>query len=346
VAAIHATAVWHRWPAQGRPRRWGPIPPSPAMTGYVCRHPLADLKRLRRTLDPDLREQHAASPQRDAVPTEWQAALNAKRTADTFETFWSAALDQAAVHWILAIVFIRFLEDNRLLDRPLLSAPGERLDLAAERQHAYVRQKPLDTDTDYLLASFAEAATLPGLAGPYDPAHNPLFRLKLSGDGAIALLAFFRARVPETGALVHDFTDPAWNTRTMYRLSRRLCPLIWRPWGAARHDVVGPVSLASALPRQRLTQCAGQRLLAVWLVEQPHARKRRCSFGRDLGEPRGQQNPEGRPTRARHAGKFDAAHPAGHHHVAEQQVDRLATLQNRESGGGIFRLGDAVAEPG
>ena len=174
---------------------------------------LADLKRLRRTLDPDLREQHAASPQRDAVHAEWQAALNAKRTADTFETFWSAALDQAAVHWILAVVFIRFLEDNRLLDRPFLSGPGERLDLAAERQRAYVRQKPLDTDTDYLLASFAEAATLPGLAGLYDPAHNPLFRLPLSGDGAIALLAFFRARVPETGALVHDFTDPAWNTR-------------------------------------------------------------------------------------------------------------------------------------
>src|SRR5208283_2697722 len=131
----------------------------------------------------------------------------------TFETFWTAALDQATVHWILGVVFLRFLEDNRLLDRPFLSGPGERLELAAERQRAYVRLQPMDTDTDYLLETFAEAARLPGLSGLYDPAHNPLFRLPLSGDGAIALLAFFRSRVPETGALVHDFSDPDWNTR-------------------------------------------------------------------------------------------------------------------------------------
>jgi hypothetical protein len=56
---------------------------------------LADLKRLRRTLEADLREQHTASPQRDAAQTEWREALEAKRTVDTFETFWTAALDQA-----------------------------------------------------------------------------------------------------------------------------------------------------------------------------------------------------------------------------------------------------------
>ena len=174
---------------------------------------LADLKRLHRRLQEDLREQHAASAQRDAVHAEWRTAFDAKRTADTFETFWSAAIDQAAVHWILAVVFIRFLEDNRLIDRPLLSGPGERLDLAQERWRAYFRAQPLNIDTDYLLDTFADAARLPGLAGLYDRAHNPLFRLKLSGDEAIALREFFQARVPETGELVHDFTDPAWNTR-------------------------------------------------------------------------------------------------------------------------------------
>jgi hypothetical protein len=174
---------------------------------------LADLKRLRRTLEADLREQHQASTQRDAAQAEWREALDAKRTADTFETFWSAALDQAAVHWILGVVFLRFLEDNRLLDRPMLSGPEERLELAQARQAEYVRARPMDIDTDYLLDTFRQAARLPGLAGLYDPTHNPLFRLSLSGDGAMALLAFFRARVPETGELVHDFTDPQWSTR-------------------------------------------------------------------------------------------------------------------------------------
>ena len=77
---------------------------------------LADLKRLRRTLEADLREQHQASAQRDAAQAEWREALKAKRTADTLESFWTAALDQAAVYWILG-VFLRFLKDNRLLPR-------------------------------------------------------------------------------------------------------------------------------------------------------------------------------------------------------------------------------------
>ena len=101
---------------------------------------LDDLKKLRRKLDADLREQHKESPQRDAAETEWREALEARRTADTFETFWTAALDQAAVHWILGVIFLRFLEDNRLLDRPFLSGPGERLELSAERQRAGVVQ--------------------------------------------------------------------------------------------------------------------------------------------------------------------------------------------------------------
>jgi hypothetical protein len=51
------------------------------------------------------------------------------------------------------------------------------------------------------------------MAGLFDPAHNPLFRLAPSGDGAMALIRFFREVLPETGELVHDFSDPDWNTR-------------------------------------------------------------------------------------------------------------------------------------
>ena len=145
---------------------------------------LTGLKRLRRKLEADLRAQHLASPQRETVHAEYRDAFDAKRTADTFDTFWTAALDQAAVHWILGVVFLRFLEDNRLLDRPMLSGVGERLDMAQARQAEFVRARPMDLDTDYLLDLFAQAARLPGLGGLYDPAHNPLFRLKLSGDGA------------------------------------------------------------------------------------------------------------------------------------------------------------------
>ena len=174
---------------------------------------LADLKRLRRVLDADLRATHATGARRDAVRAEWQELFDLGRTRDTFEAFLDGAFDQAVVHWVLGCVFLRFLEDNRLVDRPFLSGPGERLDLAKERQEAHFRARPHDSDTDYLIATFGEAARLPGMAGLFDPAHNPLFRLPLSGDGAMALIRFFREVLPETGELAHDFADPDWNTR-------------------------------------------------------------------------------------------------------------------------------------
>jgi hypothetical protein len=174
---------------------------------------LADLKRLRKVLDGDLRTTNAAGAQRDAVQAEWREAFDLGRTRDTLEAFLDGAFDQAVVHWVLGCVFLRFLEDNLLVDRPFLSGPGERLELAKERQDAHFRALPHDSDTEYLLATFGEAARLPGMGGLFDPTHNPLFRLPLSGDGAMALIRFFREVLPETGELAHDFTDPDWNTR-------------------------------------------------------------------------------------------------------------------------------------
>jgi len=84
---------------------------------------LADLKRLRRVLDADLRAMHAAGAQRDVVETEYREAFDLGRTRDTFEAFLDSAFDQAVVHWVLGCVFLRFLEDNLLVDRPFLSGP-------------------------------------------------------------------------------------------------------------------------------------------------------------------------------------------------------------------------------
>ncbi len=174
---------------------------------------LDDLKKLRKKLEIDLRRHHASSAGRAAVEAEWQEARDTKRTADTFETFFGAAVDQAAVHWILALVFVRFLEANSLLDRPLISGAGEQLELAQMRQREHFRAHREDSDAEYLLAMFGEVARLPGLGGLYDPAHNPLFRLPVSGDGAKEMFDFFRQRGAETGAPLHDFTDPDWDTR-------------------------------------------------------------------------------------------------------------------------------------
>lgn len=177
---------------------------------------LADLTRLLKRLEDDLRQRIAdVAELKVSLQAEWQAARDADRTAETFESWADQVITQAGVHWLLSCVFLRFIEDNELVERPWLGGTPDsgRLALARDRHEAYFREKPLETDRDYLLASFREAGALPGLHTFFDEAHNPVFRLGLSGDAAMALRQFWQQVDPNTGTLAHDFTDPEWNTR-------------------------------------------------------------------------------------------------------------------------------------
>lgn len=174
---------------------------------------LTDLKRLLRTLESDIRERVEGSPLEEGLRADWQAARDAKRTAQTFAAWLDEEVTQAAVHWVLGCVFLRFVEDNGLIDRPWLSGPKERLEMARDRHESWIRANPTGEERDFLLDCFAEAAELPGLGALFDRRHNPLWRLPVSGDGAIALRTFWQKRDPDSGALLHDFTDPAFGTR-------------------------------------------------------------------------------------------------------------------------------------
>lgn len=177
---------------------------------------LADLKRRLALLESDLRARIDSLPNLKAsLHAEWQAACDAKRTAETLDGWRDQVITQAGVHWLLSCVFLRFIEDNALVERPWLSGtPGSgRLALARDRHETYFRAHPLESDRDYLLACFVEAGTLPGLHTFFDAAHNPVFRLGISGDAAMGLRQFWQQQDPNTGALLHDFTDATWNTR-------------------------------------------------------------------------------------------------------------------------------------
>lgn len=177
---------------------------------------LADLTRLLKRLEDDLRQRMADVAELKAgLQAEWQAARDADRTAETFESWADQVITQAGVHWLLSCVFLRFIEDNELVVRPWLGGTPEsgRLALARDRHEAYFRNRPLESDRDYLLASFREAGALPGLHTFFDEAHNPVFSLPISGDAAMALRQFWQQVDPNTGSLVHDFADPDWNTR-------------------------------------------------------------------------------------------------------------------------------------
>lgn len=176
---------------------------------------LADLTRMLKGLEDDLRTRIADFPNlRADLQQEWQAARNADRTAETFESWSDQVIAQAGVHWLLSCVFLRFIEDNQLVDRPWFAGPSSaRQSLARDRHESYFRAHPIESDRDYFITCFREAGRLPGLVSFFDEAHNPVFRLGISGDAAMRLLQFWQQIDPNTGLLKHDFTDPEWNTR-------------------------------------------------------------------------------------------------------------------------------------
>ena len=120
---------------------------------------LADLTRQLKRLEDDLRQRIADQAELgSSLRTEWQAARDANRCAETYLTWADQVITQAGVHWLLSCVFLRFIEDNQLVDRPWVGGTPDsgRLALARDRHEAYFQAHPLESDRDYLLSAFRE----------------------------------------------------------------------------------------------------------------------------------------------------------------------------------------------
>jgi hypothetical protein len=169
---------------------------------------LTDTKSLVRTIVDDLRV--AADP--TVVGAEYDRAKDAHRTSLPQPQWAEGLYAQVAVSWVLGCVFVRFCEDNGLVDYALLSGPGNRRDLAREQRTAYLRDHPAHDDRDWLRQVFARYRTLPA-TGDLFGGHKPLWLLEPSADGTRLLLEAFQRIDPETGVIAHDFTDPTWDTR-------------------------------------------------------------------------------------------------------------------------------------
>lgn len=178
---------------------------------------LEDLKRLVTRVEADLlaRSEDADVPEiAEVLRGEYERARAAKRTADTYGEWREDRITQAAVAWVLSCVFVRFLEDNDLISPPRIAGPGERLRQARDAHQHYFLSHPRDTDREYLLSIFDELAASPGTSGIFGP-HNALREIPnwLSGDNAREVIQFFQKIDANSGLLVHDFTDPVWDTR-------------------------------------------------------------------------------------------------------------------------------------
>ncbi|MDZ5442192.1 BREX-2 system adenine-specific DNA-methyltransferase PglX [Micromonospora sp. 4G57] len=174
---------------------------------------LSDLQKQVKNLEKDLREQvESVEEVRLRLRGEYDHAFKVGRTAATWAAWRDERVTQVAVAWVLGTVFVRFCEDNDLLPDPYLAGPGDRLVLAEEAEAQFFRDRPNETLRGWLKQGFDAIASTQAGKSLFDERHNPLYQIPLSHDAAKELIGFWRRR-GETGGLVHDFTDPEWDTR-------------------------------------------------------------------------------------------------------------------------------------
>ncbi|MEV6525735.1 BREX-2 system adenine-specific DNA-methyltransferase PglX [Longispora sp. NPDC051575] len=167
---------------------------------------LNDLKKQVSALEKDLVTQVPAN-----LEEEYQRAFKLGRTASTWAAWRDERVTQAAVAWVLGSVFVRFCEDNLLLEQPFLAGQGDRLVLAQEAEQRYFEERPTDTLPEWLLKAFDTIGESQAGRLLFDQKHNAAYQIRVSHSGAQGLIAFWRRQ--DASGLVHDFTDPEWDTR-------------------------------------------------------------------------------------------------------------------------------------
>lgn len=185
---------------------------------------LTDLKAQLKLLEADLRAraEDRSHPWGASLRDEHARATARERTGLSWIDWRDGQVAQAAVAWIIATVFIRFGEDNDLLEGvtldgqrvalPWLAGPGDRIERAVENQSAYYSANPTGAGPDWLRTAFTALASLPAGRALVDPDHSLVWSAPISGEAADALVDFWRT-TNASGELVHDFTDPDLDTR-------------------------------------------------------------------------------------------------------------------------------------
>jgi hypothetical protein len=173
-----------------------------------------DLQAQLKSLTTDLRNRsdQAGDPWSQDLKAEYERARERGRTGLTWSVWRDGEVHHPAVAWVLATVFVRFCEDNGLIEGPWITGEGPRHAQAADNETAFYQADPTRNSRDWLREGFAALADLPAGRDLLDSRHNLVWRAPISADAASALLAFWRTQDAD-GTLVHDFTDETLDTR-------------------------------------------------------------------------------------------------------------------------------------
>lgn len=142
-----------------------------------------------------------------------RAEIEAGYTRQDFTTWLGGRVTQTGVAWILATVFVRFLEDNRLISPRFFEPIGSRTNAPDDRWQAFIHATPTANRRDWMQSEFAELARHPTLTELLGRANEHLWLLAPSEDGVLALLATFAERTDDGTTLRWSFADAELSTR-------------------------------------------------------------------------------------------------------------------------------------
>lgn len=174
---------------------------------------VAGVRKQVRALEADLRERSDdVDRYRDRLRATYEHVRASGRTAATYGSWRDERITQAAMAWVLGTVFVRFCEDNGLVDRPFIAGPGRWLMEAEELQSAYRTEHPGANDQDWLAEAFTHLArSHVAMDRIFDRSRNPQWEMAPSPQAAAELIAFWRRR-GDDGALRINFADPKLDT--------------------------------------------------------------------------------------------------------------------------------------
>ena len=124
--------------------------------------------------------------------------------------------------WVLACVFVRFMEDNGLIDECWLAGEGERRRLADDTHTLFFREHAHDTDREYFQHVIKEVGKIPAAKDLFAEGKTPLWAVAPSGDAAMKLLKFWREMEAATGHLKRSFQVESGDTRFLGDLYQEL----------------------------------------------------------------------------------------------------------------------------
>lgn len=190
----------------------------------------AELRKQVTMCEADLRERSAdlADPWAVALRGEYDAAFAAGRTGLSWSQWRDGELAQGAVAWVLGAVFVRFCEDNALVDRfgstrRWIAGRGEGLRLAVDAESAFYAADPRRGTSDWLRVAFTALAELPGTSAIFG-AQALVWSVPLGDDACREILKFWRETGPD-GQPLRSLASPELDTRFLGDLYQDLSEL-------------------------------------------------------------------------------------------------------------------------